>query len=109
MRNPIENFGDYNKAREALKAVNGCWETLYKNIGDTAVAKATPKLLLKGGWIGASITAGILGVTYGLYKWNCFLKDRRNKIENEPALKQEFADAIEAIKTEMETESGTDS
>lgn len=28
MRSPIENLGDYNIAREALKAADGCWDTL---------------------------------------------------------------------------------
>ena len=92
MKNPIGNLGDYNKAREALKAAGGSWEILYNSIGDTAVSKAAPKLLLKGGFIGA----GIAGIVYVSYKGVCFLKDRKKKIENEPDLKKEFVEAIEA-------------
>jgi hypothetical protein len=92
MRNPIENLGDYNKAREALQEVGGSLEILYKNIGDTAVSKAAPKLLFKGGVIGASL----LGIVFAGYKGICFIKDRKQKIENEPALKKEFFEAIEA-------------
>ena len=36
----IENLGDYNKARLALQEVGGNLDTLYKQVGDTAVAKA---------------------------------------------------------------------
>jgi hypothetical protein len=74
--------------REALQAVGGSKETLYKNIGDTAIYKAAPKLLLCGGLIAASIIfLGKKGVD--------FVKDRKRKIENEPALKKEFLNAIE--------------
>ena len=96
MGNPIKNLGDYNKAREDLQSVGGCLDSLYKDIGDTAVAKAAPKLLLEGALIGASILAGILGVAYGGYKGYCFLKDRMQKIKNEPALKKVFIETIEA-------------
>ena len=92
MRNPIENLGDYNKAREALQAAGGSLGTLYKSVGDTAVSKAAPKLLFKGGVIGASL----LGIAYVGYKGICFMKDRKQKIENEPVLKKEFVEAIEA-------------
>jgi len=85
MRNPIENLGDYNKAREALQEVGGSLEILYKNIGDTAVSKAAPKLLFKGGVIGASL----LGIVFAGYKGICFIKDRKQ-------LKKEFFEAIEA-------------
>ena len=91
MRNPIENLGDYNRAREALQASGGSLETLYKNVGDTAVSKATPKLLFKGGVMGASI----VGIAYVGYKGICFMKDRKQKIENEPILKKEFVQTIE--------------
>lgn len=46
MRNPIENLGDYNKARIDLQAKNGNLDALYKDVGDTAVAKAAPRLIL---------------------------------------------------------------
>ena len=90
MRNPIENLGDYNKAREALQAVGGSLETLYKSVGDTAVSKATPKLLLKGGGIGVGV---VFLICVG-YKGVCFIKDRKKKMENEPSLKKEFLEAI---------------
>lgn len=92
MRNPIENLGDYNKVREELQAVGGSLETLYKRIGDTAVSKAAPKLLLKGGVIGA----GLVSVAYAGYRSICSIKVRKQKIQNEPLLKKEFVETIEA-------------
>lgn len=92
MRNPIENLGDYNKAREDLQAAGGSLETLYKSVGDTAVSKATPRLLLKGGVIGASL----VGISFVGYKGICFMRDRKQRIENEPILKKEFVETIKA-------------
>lgn len=92
MRNPINNLGDYNIARNHLKAAGGRWENLYNSIGDTAVAKATPKLLFKGILIGA----GVVSIACAGYNGYCFFKDRKKKMENEPALKKEFVEAIEA-------------
>lgn len=97
--NPIENLGDYNIAREAVKTFDGSWDALYKSIGDTAVAKATPTILKKGGIIGASLLAGVIGLAYVGYKGYRFLKNRKQKIENESALKKEFIEAVEAIKS----------
>ncbi len=91
MRNPIENLGDYNRAREALQEAGGSLKALYKSVGDTAVSKATPKILFIGGVIGASL----LGLAYAGYKGVCFLKDRKRKIANEPALKKEFVESFE--------------
>jgi len=91
MGNPIVNFGDYNIAREALKACGGSWNVLFKSIGETAVAKEAPKLLFKGGWIGAGILAGVLGIAYIGNKSYCFMKDRKEKIKNEPTLKKNFS------------------
>jgi hypothetical protein len=105
MRNPIENLGDYNKAREALQAAGGSLETLYKSVGDTAVSKSTPKLLFKGGVIGASL----LGIAYVGYKGICFLKDRKQKIENEPILKKKFVETIEAEASKSDNEELNDS
>jgi len=91
MRNRIENLGDYNRAREAVQAAGGSLEALYKSVGDTAVSKATPKILFKGGVIGVSL----LGIAYVGHKGICFMKDRKQKIENEPNLKKEFVETIE--------------
>lgn len=104
MRNPIENLGDYNKVRESLQAAGGCMETLYKSVGDTAVSKAAPKLLLKGGLIGVVLC----GIAYFGHKGSCFMKDRKQKIENEPALKKVFIEAIEAESSKKNNEELTD-
>ena len=104
MRNPIGNLGDYNIARDALKAAEGSWEILYNSIGDTAVSKAAPKLLFKGGLIGA----GLFGIACVGYKGFCFIKDRKKKMENEPALKKEFVEEIEAESSKRNNEELTD-
>lgn len=92
MGSRIENLGDYNKVRLDLQAVGGNLEELYKEVGDTAVAKAAPKLLLEGGAIG-------VGIGVAIYKGIHFIKDRKLKIKNEPKLKKKF---VETIKTESE-------
>ncbi|PKM67570.1 MAG: hypothetical protein CVU95_07625 [Firmicutes bacterium HGW-Firmicutes-2] len=109
MRNPIDNLGDYTKVRIALQAAGGNKEILYKQIGDTAIAKAAPKLLAKGGVMGAGALLGVFGTAYGGYMLYRFIKDRREKIENEPALKKEVFDAIEAESIKINLEESTDS
>lgn len=104
MRNPIENLGDYNKVREALQAAGGCKETLYKSIGDTAVSKATPKLLLVGGLI----ATGLISIVHFGNKGINFIKERKRKIENEPALKKEFFETIQVAPSKRNNEELTD-
>ena len=78
---PLDNLGDYNRARIDLQAKNGDLDALYKDVGDTAVAKAIPGLIL-------------LGATVGIVLWNLvkkgihFMIDRKQKLRNEPALKK---------------------
>ena len=100
MRNPIQNLGDYNIVREALQAVGGSKDILYRKIGDTAVSKAAPKIFRSGALIGSAITVGLIGTVSLGHKGYCLLKDRKQKIENEPALKKEFDEAIEAEQEE---------
>lgn len=104
MSNPIKNLGDYNKVREDLQEAGGCIETLYKNIGDTAVLKATPRIQLKAGLMGSAITLVAIGVCYLGQKRYQFLKDRKEAIENEPDLKKEFIEAIEVESLTMDNE-----
>lgn len=100
MGNPIENLGDYNRARIDLQAKNGDLDALYKDVGDTAVAKAAPGLIL-------------LGVTVGIGLWNLgekglhFIKDRKHKLKNEPALKKKFVETV-SESSNMDTEEPTD-
>lgn len=101
MNNPINNLGDYNKLRIALQAAGGSKEILYQQIGDTAIAKAAPKLLVKGGAMGAGAVLVAFGTAYGGNKLYKFFKDRKEKLEKEPALKKEFFEAIEAESTEV--------
>lgn len=95
MGNPLVNLGDYNIARDALKAAGGSWDKLYKSIGKTAVFKTAPFLLLAGGiiWKGSEWT---------IKKAQGFIKERRRLIENEPALKEEFVNAFEGVATSSE-------
>ncbi|WP_411338054.1 hypothetical protein [Enterocloster lavalensis] len=101
-RNPIENLGDYNKVREDLQAVGGNLAALYKSIGDTAVFKAAPKLLLGG------IAIGAVGVI-SFNKCVDFVKTRRHKIEKEPELKKEFVKELKEASKEVEDERLTNS
>lgn len=100
MRNPIENLGDYNEVREDLQAAGGCKETLYNSIGETAVSKATPKLLLVGGLI----ATGLISIVHFGNKGIKFIKERKRKIENEPALKKEFFETIQVASSKRSNE-----
>lgn len=93
MNNPLDNLGDYNKVRIDLQKAGGNMDKLYKEVGDTAVAKAAPTLLLAG--------AGLaLGIVYLGKKGIGFIKDRRSKIKNEASLKETFYQEVEAIADE---------
>ena len=83
MRNPIENLGDYNRVREDLQKYNGNREALYKSIGDSAVYKKAPSLLIVGGIIGVSL-CGLGQIGYS------FVKKRRKIIREETILKEQF-------------------
>lgn len=87
MGNPIENLGDYNRARIDLQAKNGDLNALYKDVGDTAVAKAAPGLILLGVTIGIGLCN--LGQK-GLH----FIRERKHKLKNEPALKKKFVETV---------------
>lgn len=92
MRNPIENLGDYNVVRDALKAEGGNADKLFSKIGDNAVAKAAPMLQLKGGIFGSLVTVILV---FGCIKvWQAIGK-RKLAIKNEPNLKAELFDKHE--------------
>lgn len=98
---PLDNFGDYNRARIDLQAKNGDLDALYKDVGDTAVAKAAPGLIL-------------LGAAVGIGLWNLgkkgihFIRDRKQKLRNEPALKKKFVETM-SESSNIDTEEPTDS
>ncbi len=107
MGSPLENFGDYNIARNLVKEAGGSWEIVYNDIVNTAVAKAAPKIFHKGGLVYSAITAGLIGASFLGYKGYFFLKDRKKKIENEPGLRKQFAEALKA-ESPMENEEPAD-
>lgn len=94
MGSRIENLGDYNKMRLDLQAMGGNLADLYKEVGDIAVAKAAPKLILEGGAIAVGGLILLGGLAIVGYKGICFMKDRKLKIKNEPILKEKFAETI---------------
>lgn len=73
------------------------WMPLYKDVGDTAVAKAAPGLILLG------TTAGISLWNVGK-KWIHFIKERRKKIKNEPALKKRFKEEVMTESSEADVD-----
>ena len=99
MSYPLANLGDYNIARTTLKAAGGDWTVLYNSIGRTAVAKATPKLIVGGGLIGAGFVC-LLWVGNEVRR---FCKERKQLVQGESALKKEFAETLEA-NSSLETE-----
>ncbi len=93
MNNLLDNLGDYNKVRIDLQKAGGNMEKLYKEVGDTAIAKAAPILLVTG----AGIAACCFGLAYFGKKGIESLKNRRDKIKNEASLKGKFFKATEVI------------
>ena len=75
--------------------MGGCIQSLYDKVGETAVFKATPKIMAKGCIITGGVILGLGSVAYLGNKGYTFLKDRKNKIDAEELLKQEFAETIE--------------
>lgn len=108
MAYPLDNLGGYNDMRNALKEVNGNVETLFKNIGDAAVAKERPEIFnegyQKGFGIGVSIGVGICSIMYGGYSYYKNKKNERKALKAEPKLKEELTKTIEntSAKTEIE-------
>lgn len=101
MGSRIENLGDYNKMRLDLQAMGGNLADLYKEIGETAVAKAAPKLMFEGGVIAVGGLAIFGSMIFAGYKGIHFIKDRKLKINNESALKKKFA---ETMKDELDND-----
>ena len=83
MAYPLDNLGDYNVVRNALKEANGIAEILFQNIGATAVAKERPKIFKDGCLTGIGIGVGICSIIYGGYNY-C-----KNKMNEKKALKKE--------------------
>lgn len=94
MGNRIENLGDYNKMRLDLQAMGGNLADLYKEVGDTAVAKEAPKLMLEGGAIAVGGVTLLSALAIAGYKGIRFMKDRKLKIKDEAILKEKFAETI---------------
>ncbi len=92
----LENLGDYNIVRMDLQNAGGRKEVLYKMIGDAAVAKKAPEYLFMGIVIGVTgvsiINAGFKVVKSGI----TFLKNRKNIIEHESVLKEEFNKIVDS-------------
>ena len=108
MGNSLANLGDYNIARDLVKEAGGRWDIVYNNIGKTFVAKAAPKIFLKGGFVGA----GVIGLAWVGREASRFWKERKKLIENEPALKKEFIEILESeppiVKDEPTDEASND-
>lgn len=64
MAYPLDNLGDYNVVRNALKEANGNAEILFQNIETTAVAKESPKIFKDGRLTGIGIGVGICSIIY---------------------------------------------
>ena len=100
MGSRIENLGDYNRVRLDLQAKGGDLNALYDEIRKTAVSEATPKLMLRGGAI-ASLICGTLFLIPKVPKAIRFMKERKEMIKNEPALRKQF---VETMQTDSATQ-----
>ncbi len=103
MAYPLDNLGDYNVVRNALKEANGNADILFQNIGTTAVAKEKPKIFKDGCLVGIGIGVGICSIMYGGYNYYKNKKHAKKALETEPKLKDELTKTIEISgKTEIE-------
>lgn len=100
MGNRIENLGDYNRVRLDLQAKGGDLNALYDEIRRTAVAEATPKLIFKG----CAIASFICGTVFFIPKAIRFIKERNEKINNEPVLKKQFVEMLQTDYTIQDNE-----
>lgn len=106
MGSRIENLRDYNKMRLDLQAMGGNLDDLYEKVGDIAVSKEAPKLMLKGGAIAVGGLTILSGLAFAGYKSIRFMKDRKLKIKNEPILREKFAETIKAESTMQNNNEG---
>ncbi len=102
MAYPIDNLGDYNTVRNALKSAGGKADVLFKEIGDNAVSQAAPKIFAKGAVTGI----GIAAVLAGVYQICSYIKANKKAKENEQQLKQELQDISDALDEETEQTDG---
>lgn len=102
MAYPLDNLGDYNVVRNALKETNGNAEILFQNIGSTAVAKERPQIFKDGCLTGIGIGVGICSIIYVGYSY-CKNKINEKKALNaEPKLREELTKTIENTSTKAE-------
>ncbi len=95
MAYPLDNLGDYNVVRNALKEANGNADILYQEIGDTAVAKAKPQIFKDGCLTGTGIGLGIGFIIFGGYSYYKNKKNEKEAVKAESKLKEEFTKTIE--------------
>lgn len=98
MANRLDNLGDYNVVRNDLQAHGGDVESLYKEIGDTAVAKERPAIKREGQLEGFGYAAIFFGGLYvckkGYDRFKRWRNDRR-LIKSEPELKEKFVEVAQ--------------
>ena len=97
MANRLDNLGDYNIVRDDLYAHDGNAESLYKDIGDTAVAEARPEIMKDGitiGFIiGFAIPLAVGVVRKGIAYFNQRKKDKK-LIDSKEELKQRYDQVV---------------
>mgnify|MGYP006883339591 CR=1 FL=1 len=102
MAYPLDNLGNYNIVRNALKEADGNAENLFKKIGDTAVAEASPEIFKDGCLTGIGIGVGICSVIYAGYSYYKNKKNEKKALNAELKLKEELTKTIENTKTEID-------
>ena len=102
MAYPLDNLGDYNVVRNALKEANGNAETLFQNIGSTAVAKERPKIFKDGCLTGIGIGVGICAIIYGGYSYCKNKMNEKKALNAEPKLREELTKTIENTSAKAE-------
>ena len=91
------NLGDYKKVVEDLNAAGGSLKNLYDQIGNDAVAKATPGIKTEGIVIGTVIMAFLWGTKEVVCRIPSDFKRRKKAIEKEANLQKEFYETMQKI------------
>lgn len=102
MAYPLDNLGDYNVVRNALKETNGNAKILFQNIGAATVAKESPRIFKDGCLTGIGIGVGICSVIYVGYRYYKNKKNEKEALNAEPKLKKELTKTVENTYTKTE-------
>lgn len=111
MANRIDNLGDYNIVREDLKSHNGDVDSLYKSIGDAAIAEVRDSIWKDGaktGFFGGILASCVIVFSaWGITKIVKYSKQReedKKLIDSADELKERFDSVVSCVEDNSDIE-----